>query len=143
MLSSHELVGIFRRTENINESFTFPVCWLCASFTGSIHSHVDCWYTFAFCHLHGQWDIVGIGLCLMRTREASIAFYLVHTSCICRIENNIAWVSILLFNDTTVTAPDDKIFRVNLYHEPLKQLFNCYIFYFLASSWLSYPMCQH
>lgn len=87
-------------------------------------------YTFAFCHLHGQWCIVGIRLYLTRTREVSIGFYLVHTNCHCRIKNNIAWVSILLFNDTKIIAPDNKIFLVNLYHEPVKQVFSCLFIFF-------------
>lgn len=62
----------------------------------------------------------GIVLCLMRAREESIGFYLVHDNCHCRIKNNIAWVSILLFNDTKIAVPEDKIFLVNLYHEPVK-----------------------
>lgn len=65
--------------------------------------------------------------------EASIGFYLVHTNSDCRIKNNIAQVSILLFNDTKISAPDDKILLVNLYHEPVKQLFNCWFFFFLPS----------
>lgn len=82
---------------------------------------------------------MGTGLCLVRKREALNGFYLVHThNCHCRIKTNITCLSILLFNDTEITAPDDKICLENLYH--VRQLNCCLIFlYFFASSVLSYP----
>lgn len=68
---------------------------------------------------------------------------LVHTNCRCRIKTNTAWVIILLFNDTKITASGDKTFLVNLYYQPVNQLFNCWVLFiflkFLASRLLSYP----
>lgn len=78
---------------------------------------------------------MGIGLCLVRKREALNGFILCIPIIVTVGLKPILFALVsCFFNDTEITAPDDKICLENLYH--VRQLNCCLIFlYFFACSY--------